>query len=106
MNSSTDLAYRSQAAHERFATGQLVQGDVFVGLVRLLDAAGAADHSGNARALEQPSLGSERDLGGLLLARQALCQPGDSVLRRAEKAGNLAQGFELEPRLRRRLRNS
>src|SRR3546814_16887301 len=48
-----------QAIHETLAEGHLFQGDELVGLVRLVDRAGAADHGGNAVMVEQAGLGAE-----------------------------------------------
>ena len=54
-----------QAAHECLATGKLREAHVFVGLVRLHDAARTADNGRDPRALEDPSLRPERHQGGV-----------------------------------------
>ncbi len=53
-----------QAAHERLACVELADGKELVGLVRLLDRAGAADHHGIARILEEAGLGALPDRPG------------------------------------------
>ena len=65
-----------ERAQETLGGGELVEGDVFVGLVRLRDVAGAADDRGDAGALEQAGLGAERDerrplLGGEMAREDA-----------------------------------
>ena len=48
----------AEPAQERLAAPKLAYGDEFIGLVRLLDRARAADHGGDARQLEQAGLGA------------------------------------------------
>ena len=61
-----------QPLHERLTAPQLLQGHELVGLVGLLDAAGAAHHGGDARVLEQPGFGTEGHQRGASFAAQPL----------------------------------
>jgi hypothetical protein len=69
--------------------------------VRLGDAAGAAHHGGNARALENARFGAEGDQRGLPGAGQALRQAGHVVAGRAQEGRHLANRFKAEARVRR-----
>src|SRR5204862_319965 len=71
-------------------------GVVVVRVVGLVDAARAADHRADARALEDAGFGAERDLAGARFARETLRQARDVVLRRAEEARDLADRLEGE----------
>lgn len=57
-----------QPPQKAFALGNLIQGYELIGLMRLHDAAGTANHRGNAGFLEQPGLGGEGDLRGIVVA--------------------------------------
>ena len=69
---------------EGLAARQLSDGDEFVGLVRLLDRARAADDGRNARFLEKARFGGVGHRGGLIGLRQAERQLG---------AGDLGSGW-------------
>src|SRR3546814_14459367 len=68
-----------QAIHETLAEGHLFQGDELVGLVRLVDRAGAATDRRNAAVVEQPGIGAEGDHPGAIAAGQRLGQLGYSA---------------------------
>src|ERR1700722_17515399 len=75
-----------EAAQEVLALLHLVEGDELVGLVRLLDRAGAADHGRDAGLLVEPALGGEADFAKTVGAAEALRELHDLVIgRRAER---------------------
>ena len=76
-----------QAAHEGDAGGKLRQGEKLVGLVRLVDRAGAAQRGRQAGALEMASLAGERNGDDALLARQAQRQRRRRLMPCAASAG-------------------
>src|SRR5438445_8002555 len=63
-----------QAQHERVALRDLLEADEFIRAMRLLDAAGAANHGRNAGLLEQPGLGAIRHRTVRLVARQPIAR--------------------------------
>ena len=76
-----------QPLHERLAAPQLLQDHELVGLVGLLDAAGAAHHGGDAGVFEQPGFSAKSHQRGASLAAQPLGQAGDGVVLAARKLG-------------------
>lgn len=81
---------------ELLAARQLLQRHVLVGLVRLIDAAGAAHHGRDAGVLEDAGLGAEGDQRGARLVSQALGKARDRIVGRGQEARDLADGLEAE----------
>lgn len=82
---------------EHMAFIELLEGDIFIGLVGLIDAAGAADHGRDADLLlEQSRFGAERDLGVIVPPGQGLGQGDDFFAGVEVEAVNGAQLFKLD----------
>jgi hypothetical protein len=103
---SGDLPRGDQPAHELLATRQLLQTHKLIRLVRLVDAAGAAHHGGNAGILEEARFGAEGDQRGLFGAGKPLRQLRHRVAGRAQESGHLANRLKAETRVGRYLFHS
>jgi hypothetical protein len=93
---SAQGARARQSLHERLAARQLFQAHKFIGLVRLLNAAGAAHHGGNAGVLEKAGLGAKGHQRGAFLAGELLRQARYGIVLAAQKTGDFADGLEAE----------
>ena len=71
----------------------MLQSDELVRLVRLIDAARAADHGWNSNFGKQPGLGAETHLAGagITAAAELHAEPGDGVAVVGVEAGELRQ---------------